>query len=163
MILVFFLFAIRYQEPWQVTVLCVYSVALITCSMTDVIAHRIPDLVTYPAAGLSLIVMSSVPNTQLYDLISGAALFSGVLLVFYLLPGAGLGDAKLGVSAGLVLGLQSAYAALLVMAISGGIFAFAYLAATRFRTWKKAIPYGPHIAMGTIAVALANGVAFRTF
>jgi leader peptidase (prepilin peptidase)/N-methyltransferase len=77
-----------------------------------------------------------------------------------LLPGAGWGDAKLGLFTGLALGLELAIPAVVLTALTGAVVSVTILLLTRMKALHQPIPYGPYITFGALAVILAGGTAF---
>jgi leader peptidase (prepilin peptidase)/N-methyltransferase len=150
------------DRPWQAAVASAYAGVLITCTATDFMARRIANVVTYPAILGALAVGMLAPGVDRVDVLLGALLGGGVLFAFALLPGNGIGDAKLGLFMGLALGAAYTGSALVIMALSGGAVAFGILAASRLRARRAAIPYGPYIALGMMVVMLLRGTAFHT-
>jgi prepilin signal peptidase PulO-like enzyme (type II secretory pathway) len=150
------------DRPWQAVIASAYAGVLITCTATDFMARRIANIVTYPAILGALAVGMLAPGADRIDVLLGALLGGGVLFAFALLPGNGIGDAKLGLFMGLALGAGYTGSALVIMALSGGAVAFGILAASRLRARRAAIPYGPYIALGMMAVMLLRGTAFHT-
>ena len=78
-----------------------------------------------------------VPGADRLDVLLGALLGGGVMLVFALLPGNGIGDTKLGLFMGLALGSTFTLPALLIMAYWLNAFAIFSV-----RTWMHAMPIG---------------------
>jgi leader peptidase (prepilin peptidase)/N-methyltransferase len=150
------------DRPWQAVIASAYAGVLITCTATDLMARRIANVVTYPAIIGALAVGMLAPGADRVDVLLGALLGGGVLFAFALLPGNGIGDAKLGLFMGLALGVAYTGSALVIMALSGGAVAFGILAASRLRARRAAIPYGPYIALGMMVVMLVRGTAFHT-
>jgi prepilin peptidase CpaA len=97
---------------------------LLAASIIDLRAQKIPNLITFPAAGLALAYHSFVNgfNGFLFS-IAGLAAGVGLLLIPYLLGGMGAGDAKLMGVVGGVLGTKGVFYAFLFSAIVGGIYA----------------------------------------
>lgn len=131
----------------------------ILCATTDAMSFRVPNAVTYPAALAALLLGMALPDGSRADILAGGLLSGGLLFVPALLTASmGMGDAKLALFAGLVLGLRSIVPALLIMAVAGGIVAGALLA-LRLRPRGAPMPYAPFIALGAIAALLMQGPA----
>ena len=101
---------------------------LITASVTDILSHRIPNWLTYPAV---LFGVGSHTLLQGLDGLffsgSGVLLGFGLLIVFYLVGGMGAGDVKLMAAVGAFLGPKGVFAAFIFTALAGGIYAVALL------------------------------------
>ncbi|MCQ9351472.1 A24 family peptidase [Corynebacterium sp. 209RC1] len=118
----------------------------------DVREHRLPNVLTLPAAaavlGLGLVVHPAA--------LCGAALWSGLYASQRVLPGAkgaiGGGDVKLAVTLGAVLGFWGILPVLGAMAIAQVSTLLALVAARR-----QVVAHGPPMVLGT-AVALAAAV-----
>ena len=152
--------AARYEQPEQAAVISAYAAVLIACAATDLMAFRVPNVITYPAAGGALLAAALMPNGNVTEALIGGAVGAGLLLVIALISrgGLGLGDVKLAGFAGLALGGPLILPALLVTALAGGLAA-AYLA---FRVKRRShpMPYAPFIAGGALAMLLWQGSAF---
>ena len=160
----FALAAARYDEPGHVAIVASYICVLLVCAGTDLLSYRVANVVTYPAMLGALVVGATVPGASLGEVLAGGALAAGVLLVPSLLTGGvgmGMGDVKLVAFVGLALGFESLVAALLFMALLGGLAAVLLLA-TGLRQRGQPIPYAPFISLGALAALLWQGAAFAT-
>jgi prepilin signal peptidase PulO-like enzyme (type II secretory pathway) len=156
--------ALRFDEPGHVALVASYISVLIVCSGTDLLAYRVPNVITYPAMVGALIVGAKMSGANIEEVLAGGGLGAGVLLVPSLLSGGvgmGMGDVKLLAFAGLALGFTHLVPAMLFMALLGGGVA-ALLLATGLRKRGQPIPYAPFIAAGAIAAMLWQGTAFVT-
>jgi len=137
-----------------------YASALVVCASTDMLAFRVPNVITYPGIVAALVIGMTLPDANRLDVVFGSLLFGGMLMIPSLLArGMGMGDVKLAFFVGLVLGLGLVVPAMLYMAIGGGIAAVALLV-TRTRNRRDPIPYAPFISAGALIVILTQGVAF---
>lgn len=150
----------QYGAGWELAVAGVYAAILVACTVTDLLDGRLPNLLTYPAIVLAFIVGMSVSAADRIDVLGGAAFSGGVFFLMALLPGAGWGDAKLGLFTGLALGLELAIPAVVLTALTGAVVSVTILLLTRMKALHQPIPYGPYIAFGALAVILAGGTAF---
>jgi leader peptidase (prepilin peptidase)/N-methyltransferase len=157
---VFAVLGAQYGASWRLVVAAAYAAVFLTCSETDLLAHRIPDIIVLPAIALAIVVGTAAPGADAGRVWLGGLISGGVFLAMALTPSGGLGDAKLGLFAGLALGFPLAVYAVFIATISAGIAAFAILASSRFTAWGRAIPYGPYISLGALVVMLAGGTAF---
>lgn len=135
----------------------------------DLAAHRIPDVVTAPTAGLLLLGLAAAAGTAdpaaWQDLgravLAGLALGAGFLLLALISPRAlGLGDVKLAALLGIFLGWFG-WATVLVGVVAtfvlGGLIALLLLAARRVSR-TTALAFGPWLVLGAAAAAaLAPG------
>jgi prepilin peptidase CpaA len=101
---------------------------LIVAVMIDLRTQKIPNLLTFPAAGSALTYHSIVSgfNGLLFSA-GGLALGLGLLFIPYLLGGMGAGDAKLMGVVGGVVGAKAVIMAFLCTAFVGGIYALALI------------------------------------
>lgn len=159
---VFALIGLQYEaDPWQLPIVALYASALIICSATDLLAYRVPNVVTYPIIIMSLIVGMTVTGADRLDVVLGGLFFGGLLLLPSLLAGGamGMGDVKLALFVGFALGFGLVIPAMLLMALGGGGAAI-FLLITRVRGRRDPIPYAPFIAAGGLIVMLTQGTAF---
>jgi leader peptidase (prepilin peptidase)/N-methyltransferase len=133
----------------------------------DLLTHRLPDRVTYPAAVVctgALLVDAAVLDTwgALVRALAAAAAALAVAALGWLLSpqGLGLGDVKLLGLLGLVLGWFG-WGVLLAGVFLGlltGALVSVVLLATRRAGWRTAIPFGPPLLVGAVlALASATG------
>jgi leader peptidase (prepilin peptidase)/N-methyltransferase len=140
----------------------------------DLRAHVIPDRLTLRAPlGLGVLLVAVTLTGDGAGVGAGRLVASGIAAV--VLPGAllvtsrvfqrvraevgvGLGDVKLAIAIGLVLGWRGAglvLLAVLVAFVASAAVALGLLA-TRRLTLRDRLPFGPHLAVGTVA-ALVGG------
>ncbi len=158
----FALTALRYDDPEHLAVVTAYVCVLLICAGTDLISYRVPNVITYPAIVGAIVVGAFMPGASLWEVLAGGAVAGGVLLVPALLTGGigmGMGDVKLALFVGLVIGFAFVAPAMLIMAIGGGIAA-AFLLVTGLRKRGEPIPYAPFISAGGLAVLFWQGTAF---
>jgi leader peptidase (prepilin peptidase)/N-methyltransferase len=143
-----------------------YVSVLLICSATDIIAYRVPNVVSYPAIVAALLLGLLWPGVDRVSVLGGGALAGGLFLACALLPGApmGMGDVKLALFIGFVLGFSAVIGAMLVMAIAGGIVAAVLLA---FKVLGRRnivyMFYAPFISLGAAFVLLVQGAAIYRF
>lgn len=112
------------------------------------------DRVLVPGSAAALLLSLVTPGLGLVPalltgLAAGAAFLALALLgsALFRVEAMGLGDVKLSVFLGLVLGPRPALAAILVGIIAAGVVAYA-LVLLRLRGMRDSIPYGPFLASG---------------
>jgi prepilin peptidase CpaA len=166
------------MTPVQTALWTVLGAALVISVVTDVLQHRILDIVTYPLMALALGVRLAFEGVG--DLETGlvSGLVSGAGLAALLVPGAlrgrmGWGDVKLMGGVGAVLGFPAVMAAAAFISLVGAFQAVVTLIwkgevwdtlASAVRRWavrarllrtekalmpQRHIPYGVAIALGT--------------
>lgn len=117
---IFALSAAVIGSRWQLFPVLLFASSLIALSVVDVLRYRLPDRLTFPAFGLSIVVIGvlsvsggAVDHVQ-RALITALA-YGAIMLVFNIVMPAGLafGDVKLSLLLGLFLGwvADSAFAA----------------------------------------------------
>lgn len=131
----------------------------------DLAVHRLPDRLTLPAAAgtwllLGVAALDAEPGHWLRAVIGGAglALFFASTTLLLGRRGFGLGDAKLALSVGALLGWYGWPVLLLGLLLAFGLSALVSLGllATRRARWSTHLPFGPFLLLGTVgALALA--------
>jgi len=162
------------QNGWSALlfVRSLYVAIFVLVTVTDLEHRRILNVVIYPAIGLAL--LASLLHIG-HDLRAG--LLGGLigLLFFFLVfllgeallaaarrsgggPALGAGDVKLATFIGIVAGWPGVVPALLLGIVLGGLGALVVLVMQwTQRTYKplsSALPYGPFLAMGGLAIVL---------
>jgi prepilin peptidase CpaA len=108
-----------------------WSVALITAlvgvaMVTDLRWRRIPNSLTFPAALLAVVLRTALQGWAGLGLALGGALVAPtLLLLMHRGRGLGMGDIKLAMAVGAVVGPVLGVATMLVSAIAGGVMAVA--------------------------------------
>jgi leader peptidase (prepilin peptidase)/N-methyltransferase len=142
--------------------------AAVVLASVDLLVHRLPDRVTYPAyavCAVSLTVDAAVMDAWaplVRAVVAAAAVFAVAAGAAAVSPqGLGFGDVKLLGVVGLVLGWVG-WGVLLVGVFLGlltGAVVSLVLLATRRAGWRTALPFGPPLLTGAvIALALAGPV-----
>lgn len=161
----FALVGLRYQgNAWHLMIVATYTVVLIICSATDVLAFRVPNVITYPACLMALVLGFVMPGASWPDVVFGGLLFGGLLLISSFSPsgGIGIGSAKLAFFVGFAVGMSLVLRAMVITIGSGFAVVALLLVSTRFRSRRSAIPYAPFIAGGAMLTLLIWGTAFRS-
>jgi leader peptidase (prepilin peptidase)/N-methyltransferase len=158
----FAVLALEYEgDALHLAIVAAYASAFIICSATDILAYRVPNVVTYPLILASFAVGMTVDGADRTDVLFGGLLFGGLLFVPSILSGGamGMGDVKLALFVGFALGLAFVVPAMLLMALGGGAAAV-FLLVTGVRGRRDPIPYAPFIAAGAFIVMATQGTAF---
>jgi prepilin signal peptidase PulO-like enzyme (type II secretory pathway) len=156
--------AARYDDIGQLLVVCLYISGLLVCAATDLLTYRVPNVITYPAILGAILAGALMPGADILNVLAGGGLAGGVLLLPALFTGGvgmGMGDVKLAAFVGLALGFALVPAALLLMALAGGVVAGSLLL-SGLRKRGEPIPYAPFIALGAVATLLWQGAAFAS-
>ncbi len=143
-----------------------YVSILLVCASTDIIAYRVPNVISYPAILIALLLGLLWPGADHVSVMGGGALAGGLFLGCALLPGApmGMGDVKLALFIGFALGFAGVIPAMLIMAISGGLVAAVLLVMKVFgRRNIVYMFYAPFIAIGAVVTLLMQGAAIHRF
>lgn len=140
-----------------------FGFILVLVSSTDYERHRIPNAVSYPAAAAAAAFCWAWPDRTVADIAVGAAFALGAGGIFFGLgllargTGLGLGDVKLMLLIGLLLGWPVVMFALFGGVMLAGIPAVALI--LRGRTGAH-FAYGPYLAAGGL-VGLLFPSAFQ--
>lgn len=142
---------------------------LLALSVIDIELFRLPDLLVLPLLAVSIPLVTVVSVVQdepmrIRYALAGGALYFGFLLVAHVIypKGMGFGDVKLAAVMGLYVGwLGSSYAtalalvlwAMLIGFVAGSIIGIVLMAARRR---SAPIPFGPFLALGTVAAVLLS-------
>jgi len=161
-VLLFALVGRQYQgDALHMAIIAGYVAALIVCTGTDVLAYRVPNVITYPAILAAILIGMAMPDANKADVWAGGLITGGTFLAMAIATrgGMGMGDVKLAFFVGFALGLTFGVISLLITAIVGGAIAVV-LMVTRLRSRRDPIPYAPFIALGALYVLLVQGAAF---
>ncbi|GAA1035764.1 A24 family peptidase [Virgisporangium ochraceum] len=126
-----------------------YLVALAGLAVYDARWGRLPDRVVLPLVAVAL-VEAVVRQRDPTGTALGVALLGGLHAMLHLASRGrwvGLGDAKLGVFAGIVLGWPGALLALAVATVLGAVVALVGLASGRLARGSR-LAFGPFLAVG---------------
>lgn len=140
--------------------------AAVVLASVDLLVHRLPDRVTYPAyavCALALLVDAAVLDAWgalVRALVAGGAALAVSAAAAAAFPaGLGLGDVKLLGLLGLVLGWVG-WGVLLVGVFLGlvvGAVVSLVLLATRRAGWRTAVPFGPPLLAGAVLALALSG------
>ncbi|MBU8858256.1 MULTISPECIES: prepilin peptidase [unclassified Micromonospora] len=130
-------------------------------TIVDAMAHRLPDRLTWPSAAgaWALLGVAALTGPGADPLVraalAGLALGGGFAATTLLFGrrGFGLGDAKLALGAGALLGWYGwpvLVAGLVLALVLAGLAGVVLLAARRVR-WSGHLPFGPFLVLGTAA------------
>jgi len=161
------LLVLRFEDdPATLAFLGALVLALVLLFATDLDQRLLPDVITLPLVGYALVgfVLAvgpfvRTPGDLMWAAIAGVAL-PGFLFVVSIPFGAGaigIGDLKLLLGAGLVMGAARLGVAIAVGAVAAAV-AIVVLVALRRITLKSYVPYGPFLIMGALWAMLAQPI-----
>lgn len=145
-------------EPAELLLGLVFVSTLVAVTLTDLERRVIPNKILLVAAGLGVAIAAagdpgSLPERAIAAAAAGGLLFAAALAY----PrGMGLGDVKLAATMGLFLGRDVA-PAILVALLAGSLVGLAIIARHGAAARKRAIPFGPFLALGGVVGLLAGG------
>lgn len=149
--------AVLWGDATEVVLGLIFVTALLAVTLTDLDRRVIPNqiLLVTAVAGVAVAAVGD-PSSLPERAIAAAAAGGGLFLVALAYPrGMGLGDVKLAAVMGLYLGRNIA-PALLVALIAGSIVGLALIARHGAEARKRAIPFGPFLALGGVVGLLAG-------
>jgi leader peptidase (prepilin peptidase) / N-methyltransferase len=133
----------------------VFGLVLLTLSSTDFERRRIPDKLSIPAFVGAMAVCWAWPDRGVMDILVGLGFALGLGIVVFgagamagrsIVP-LGLGDVKLMLLVGALLGWPATMYAIFVGMILGGIPALGLMLSGRSRSY---FAYGPYLALGAL-------------
>ena len=133
------------------------AVVLVALSIIDFERHRLPNVIVVPATFVALAAqIAFFPDRTLEWILAavGAALFLYVPMLVYP-AGMGFGDVKLALLLGAAVGKAVGFSLVLATA-AAAIVSLAILAVAGAGGRKRAIPFGPFLALGTIVALFAG-------
>jgi leader peptidase (prepilin peptidase)/N-methyltransferase len=149
--------AVLWDDPVEVALGLVFVTMLLAVTLTDLDQRVIPNriLLVAAVAGAAIAAVGD-PSSLPERAIAAAAAGGGLFLVALAYPrGMGLGDVKLAAVMGLFLGRDVA-PALLIALLAGSLVGLALIAREGAAARKRAIPFGPFLALGGVAALLAG-------
>ena len=150
--LLFALLCWHYGLGPQLPMALIYACIFLVVFVIDLEHGLILDIVVYPGMVLAFVFSFfwpelGWPSLGVLSALLGGAIGFSLMLVPYLVSGGGMGggDVKLAGLIGLATGFPYVLIALLLAIISAGVLAIALIASRR-RTRKQTIPFGPFLA-----------------
>ncbi|HWO16308.1 MAG TPA: prepilin peptidase [Solirubrobacterales bacterium] len=148
---------VLWDDPAEVALGLVFVTALVAITLTDLERRIIPNKILIVATVLGVAIAAiadpgSLPERAIAAVAAGGLLFLAALAY----PrGMGMGDVKLAAVMGLFLGRNVA-PAILVALLAGSLVGLAMIARHGAAARKKAIPFGPFLALGGVVGLLAG-------
>jgi prepilin peptidase CpaA len=101
---------------------------LFGATVTDLRSRRIPNFLTFPAAGAGLVLHAlQEGSTGLALSLTGAVVAPGILMLLRVFRRLGMGDVKLSAAVGALLGPAVGGIAMLATGVAGGLLALGYM------------------------------------
>jgi leader peptidase (prepilin peptidase) / N-methyltransferase len=148
---------VLWDDPEEVALGLVLVTTLMAVTLTDLERRVIPNRILIVAAVLGAGIAAATDPGSLPERAIAAAAAGGLLFGAALAypRGMGLGDVKLAAVMGLFLG-RNVGPALLVALLAGSLVGLAMIAREGAAARKKAIPFGPFLALGGVVGLLAG-------
>ncbi len=155
--------ALRFGASWELPAYLVLVSALLALALIDLDTFLLPNKIVYPltVALVVLLGLAAVLDDSGDDLVrallGGLAAFGFFLVVHLIAPrGMGFGDVKLSFALGVSLGWiswGSVFVGLFLGFLLGAVVGVA-LIATRVKSRRDHVPFGPFLAAGTVLAIL---------
>lgn len=158
--------ALRFGLSWILPALLAFAAAYTVLTLVDLAEKRLPNAVIFPTLGVVAVLL--LPATWasgewialLWAVGGSLAMFAVYFLLAFIAPSAmGMGDVKLALVIGLVLGwfgLNAWLVGLLAAFVVGGLIAIVALLLRRV-TLRGSIPFGPSMLAGAVIALLYVG------
>jgi leader peptidase (prepilin peptidase)/N-methyltransferase len=148
---------VLWDDPGEVALGLVFVTVLMAVTLTDLERRIIPNKILIVAAVLAVAIAAVADPTSLPERAIAAVAAGGLLFAAALAypRGMGLGDVKLAATMGLFLG-RNVGPAILVALLAGSLVGIAMIAREGAAARKKAIPFGPFLALGGVVGLLAG-------
>ncbi len=134
--------------------------AMLVLGFIDYKHQIIPDAVTFPGTGLSLIYAWFRPDMTLSQAVLGAAVGGGFLLLVYGLyyvwrkkAGLGMGDVTMMLFIGAFLGWKLTFFTLMAASIGGAVLGVTLMLIHK-KDWQVALPFGSFLAPAAVFALL---------
>ncbi len=148
---------VLWDDAAEVALGIVFVTMLVAVTLTDLERRIIPNKILLVAAIGGLAIVAVADPSSLPERAIAAAAAGGLLLAAALAypRGMGLGDVKLAATMGLFLGREVG-PAILVALLAGSLIGLAMIARHGAAARKRAIPFGPFLALGGVVALLAG-------
>ena len=149
---------VHFGATGRAVVAAAFASVLVLLSVIDFERHILPNRIVLPAASVALAAQIALAPDRALEWILAAFLAALFLLVLAVInpAGLGMGDVKLALLLGAVLG-RDVVGALLVGSVAVSIVGVYLLVRHGSSARKTAIPFGPFLAAGAIVALFAGG------
>jgi leader peptidase (prepilin peptidase)/N-methyltransferase len=134
-----------------------FMAVLVAVSAVDIERRIIPNVIVLPATAIVLVARIAIaPGHTVEWVVAGLAVFLFFLVANLVYPaGMGMGDVKLALLLGVALG-RYVGVGLLVGSLAAALLSIGILIRYGRAGRKKAIPFGPFLALGAIVAVFAS-------
>jgi leader peptidase (prepilin peptidase)/N-methyltransferase len=139
----------------EALVAAVFCLALVAISATDLEHRLIPNRIVLPAAAVVLAAQTAVKPSPEWALAAAGAFVLMLVLALIYPAGMGMGDVKLALLLGAMLG-RTVPVALMIGAVAAMIPAVVLLARHGSAARKMGVPFGPFLALGALVALFAG-------
>ena len=148
---------VLWDDPGEVALGLIFVTMLAAVTLTDLEQRLIPNKVLAAGAVLGTVVVVATDPGSLGERAIAVAAAGGLFFLAALAypRGMGLGDVKLAATMGLFLG-RDVGPAIVVALLSGSVVGLALIARHGTAARKRAIPFGPFLALGGVVGLLAG-------
>lgn len=146
-------------QPALIALYLAYASILLAVAWIDLRTYRIPNAIVLPAIAVALVAMPWTVGVA--PALLGAVLAPLPLVIARLVAGAGkmgMGDIKLAVFVGLILGYDLALVGLFI-ALVLSLVVWAISVARGTRTWQSKLPFGPYLTAGALPLLVIVSLA----
>lgn len=153
-----------HDDTTQLLLGLVFVSTLVAITLTDLERRIIPNKILLVAAGLGVAIAAVGDPGSLPERAAAAAAAGGLLFAAALAypRGMGLGDVKLAAAMGLFLG-RDIGPAILVALLAGSLVGLGMIARDGAAARKRAIPFGPFLALGGLVGLFAGEVMIEWY
>jgi leader peptidase (prepilin peptidase)/N-methyltransferase len=139
----------------EALVAALFCLALVAVSATDLEHRIIPNRIVLPAAAAVLVAQTAVKPSPEWA-IAAAGAFTLMLVLALIYPaGMGMGDVKLALLLGAMLG-RTVPVALMVAVVAAMVPAVVLIARHGSKARKMGVPFGPFLALGAVVALFAG-------
>jgi leader peptidase (prepilin peptidase) / N-methyltransferase len=142
---------VLWDDPTQLALGLVFTAVLVAVTLTDLERRIIPNSILL-AGAIAAVAIAAIgdPASLPVRVLAGAGAGGVLFLAALAYPqGMGLGDVKLAATMGLFLG-RNVVPAIFVALLAGSLVGLAMIAREGAAARKRAIPFGPFLALGGI-------------
>jgi leader peptidase (prepilin peptidase)/N-methyltransferase len=149
--------AVLWGDGGEIALGLVFVTMLVAVTLTDLEQRIIPNKILLVSALTGIAIVAIADPGSLPERAAAAAAAGGLLFLAALAypRGMGLGDVKLAATMGLFLG-RNVGPAILVALLAGSLVGLAMIARDGAAARKRAIPFGPFLALGGVVGLLAG-------